>query len=103
MGPEKRLSTRREFRGAVRIYEFKGSSDNSPAEAENSSLLLTGVNISQEGICLRTEYFFIPDHLFQLDFSFMDKTIHTLARVVWSEKNACGLQFFKAGRYRHPF
>jgi hypothetical protein len=95
LGAEKRLSERKEFHGLVRVCEFSGFEEESPSTAEEGPLLLTALNIGRDGICLRTEYFFIPNHLFQLDFSIMDKTIHTLARVAWSEKNSCGLQFIK--------
>jgi hypothetical protein len=95
LGPEKRSSARKEFHETVRIHELNGSGEKNPGEVKNEPLRLTGVNISREGICLQTEYFFIPDHLFQLDFNVTGRDIHTLARVVWSEKNACGLQFLK--------
>jgi hypothetical protein len=97
LGAEKRLSERKEFHGMVRVCEFTGSDERTPAAVEEDSVNLTAINIGRDGICLRTEYFFIPNHLFLLDFSIMDKTIHTLARVVWSEKNTCGLQFIKPG------
>ncbi len=80
-----------------------GSQIKNSSENESHPLHLTAINISKDGICLRTEYFFIPDHLFQLDFSFMDKNIHTLARVVWSEKTACGLQFLNPNELAEIF
>jgi hypothetical protein len=97
LGAEKRLTERKEFHGMVRLCECGGSGEKDPAEAEKDSLHLTAINISRDGICLRTEYFFVPNHLFKVDFDIMDRTVHTLARVVWSEKNACGLQFIKPG------
>jgi hypothetical protein len=97
LGAEKRLTERKEFHGMVRLCECGASVEKDTTEAEKDALQLTAINISRDGICLRTEYFFVPNHLFQLDFSIMDRPVHTLARVVWSEKNTCGLQFIKPG------
>src|SRR5258708_34817002 len=60
---QKRSSYRLEFQGIVQVHnlliasgEFKRSS--------SPTVHLQGINISKEGICLKTDYFFIPNHLF---------------------------------------
>ena len=96
MLPEKRISNRFEFAEIVQLHDVHYSHPEGYRPNGGSPLNLQGINIGKDGICLRTDYFFIPNHLFQLDFKLRNKDIHTVARVVWSEKSSCGLEFLKS-------
>lgn len=91
---EKRHSNRVEFQGTVQVRDLRMALESFPA-TQPPTFQLKGINISLDGICLKTDRFFIPDRLFQLDFEYMNKAIHALARVDWSEKYSCGLQFIQ--------
>src|SRR5271170_6171849 len=96
MSSNKRRSERIDFKEKVQVYSLPRASFPRMLKSKNPPLLLKGKNISKDGICLEACHLFQKDHVFQLDFEFFKGgTIHTFAKVVWSEKDSSGLQFLK--------
>ncbi len=99
MDQKQRLWPRVPYDGIVEVnavHYFPPIQAGSPF---SEPLYLRSRNLSRDGICLEADYFFIPNHIFQLSFELLHKPIYTLARVVWSERNACGMQFLRADRF----
>lgn len=101
MAKEKRQFQRFEVQEIVRVYVLSGMDGKNGGKAPHpprSPLYLNARNISQEGLCLETKDFLLPNQILRLDFqNTHDGRTEALAAVVWSEKNACGLRFLKDG------
>jgi hypothetical protein len=97
MASNKRKSERIDFKEKVQVYSMPRASFPRMLKSKNPPLLLKGKNISKDGICMEASPLFRKDQVFQLDFQFFKNgIIHTFAKVVWTEKDSCGLQFLKA-------
>lgn len=100
MGEEKRQSPRVGIDEVVGVFALPDSRSAQLAKNLNLPHFLKAKNISQEGLCLETPNFFIPDQVFKLEFQVPHEgRSRAYASVVWSEKNACGLRFIKQGEH----
>lgn len=96
MASNKRRSERIDFKEKVQVYTLPPVSFPRMLRTKNPPILLKGKNISKDGICLEACDLFAKDHVYRLDFEFFKGgVIHTFAKVVWSEKDSCGMQFLK--------
>jgi len=96
MANNKRRSDRIDFKEMVQVYTIPPSAFRGLGRSKAPPFLLKGKNISKEGICLENLGPIVLNGVYQLDFQFFkNQTIHTFARVVWSEKASCGLKFLK--------
>ena len=96
MASNKRKSDRIDFMEMVQVYTLPPAAPRGILKPKDPPRLLKGKNISKEGICLESLGPFPLDGVYQLDFQFFrNKTIHTFAKVVWSGKDSCGMQFLQ--------
>jgi hypothetical protein len=96
MNQDKRRSQRAEAQELVRVYVLEDPDEKNQGMEFKSPVYLKAKNFSQEGLCLETAGFLIPDRILRLDFqSVHNGHTQAFASVIWSEKNACGLRFLK--------
>ena len=96
MAANKRRSDRIDFNDLVQVYSLPPTPQGGFLRSKKSPHILKGMNISKDGICLENLHPIVLNGIYQLDFQFFNnKTIHTFAKVVWSKKTSCGLQFMR--------
>ena len=100
MSTNKRKSDRIDFSEMVQVYSLPPAPYRGVLKPKDPPFLLKGKNISKDGICLESLGPFPLNGVYQLDFQFFrNKTLHTFAKVVWSEKGSCGFQFLRSEEF----
>ena len=98
MPQENRQSQRIPMEEVVEVYLLPSALSGNSAKVPSEPLHLKARNISEAGLCLETQEFFLPNQIFKLDFALPHNgNTRAYAEVVWSERNSCGLRFIKPG------
>ena len=95
---ERRERPRIRFEATVAIHLVTPSKSGNIFEVKGHPISVQASDINESGMCLLLEAPVAPQTILKVDFDVAGKPVDVYARVVWANRDRCGLRFIVLDR-----
>lgn len=95
---ERRQRPRIPFVGTVSFHHVLPSKSGHIYEVRDPAVQAKAYDINEDGLCLSLSPALEPQAILKLNFEIREKTVDVYARVVWTNRDRCGLRFIVLDR-----